>query len=76
MHAGRVRPEQGLALVLEVADALSYAHGRGLVHRDVAPPNILVDRAGHAHLGDFDLVRAEDSVGGTRTSTRLLDGGC
>lgn len=68
VRGGRVSSERGLELILEVAEALQHAHERGLVHRDVAPANVLVGRDGRARLTDFDLVRAEDSVGGTRTS--------
>jgi len=53
--------------VLDIGRALSYAHGRGLVHRDVKPQNILFDDAGQAYLSDFDLVWAPDTTGGTRT---------
>jgi formylglycine-generating enzyme required for sulfatase activity len=68
VRGGRVDAERGLAIVLDVAEALQFAHERKLVHRDVTPSNILLDREGRPHLTDFDLVRAADTTGGTRTS--------
>lgn len=65
--AGTLTSGQGLRAVLGIGRALSYAHGRGLVHRDVKPQNILFDDAGQAYLSDFDLVWAPDTTGGTRT---------
>ena len=58
--------KQGLALrrkveiVRDVARALAHAHGRGVVHRDVKPANIMIDREGHARLLDFGLARGVD----------------
>ena len=50
------------------SSALSSAHQRGLVHRDVKPGNVLLDEEGHAHLMDFGLIRRTDVRGGpTRT---------
>lgn len=47
-----------------VLEALGYLHRRGIIHRDVKPENILVDRRGHARLLDYDLaVRIEDDWG-------------
>lgn len=58
-------------LLRKLADALSYAHSRGVVHRDVKPANILLDREGHPKLTDFDLVLVANSTGGTRTGAVL-----
>jgi eukaryotic-like serine/threonine-protein kinase len=43
--------------IAEIADALRYVHGRGLVHRDLKPSNIMVDDARRARLMDFGLVK-------------------
>ncbi len=55
--------ERASELVASVADALQHAHQQGLVHRDVKPANILVDRAGKPYLADFGLALSERDVG-------------
>lgn len=63
---------RGLALQIarQCADALAYAHDRGVLHNDVKPGNILVDDAGFARLCDFGLARRlqEDSHGSQDTA--------
>ena len=66
--------DDALHIAREVADALSFAHSRGVVHRDVKPENILLE-SGHAVVADFGIARALSMAGGeSLTETGMLIG--
>ncbi len=56
---GALPPEQAVDIVSQVASALEYAHGRGLVHCDVKPHNIIISKDGRAKLLDFGIAQAQ-----------------
>lgn len=62
---GRLPVDAAVGVARQVADALAYAHGRGVVHRDVKPENILFE-AGHAVVSDFGIAHAMTAAGATR----------
>jgi len=53
-------------LVLQAAEALEYAHNRGVLHRDVKPSNLLVDADGRVYVTDFGLAKTDESADLTR----------
>ena len=66
--------EDALQIAREVAEALGYAHARGVVHRDIKPENVLLE-SGHAVVADFGIARAVDAASGPRlTETGLAIG--
>jgi predicted Ser/Thr protein kinase len=57
MRGGRFTPEQALAIVPPVCEALQYAHEHGIVHRDIKPENLLLDKEGRVKIADFGIAK-------------------
>jgi DNA-binding SARP family transcriptional activator len=68
---GVVALRDAVRIACEVADALAYAHGQNIVHRDVRPENILLT-GGHALVADFGIARVLEVSGGEAISTSGL----
>jgi serine/threonine protein kinase len=64
---------EAVRILCELLDALAYAHDRGIVHRDVKPANVMIDRAGRVKLTDFGVARLVDT-GADRTMPGTMVG--
>ena len=69
MQADQLGPDEALAIVPQICDALQYAHDQGIVHRDIKPENILVTGQGHVKIADFGLARLLTHSPAERTLT-------
>ena len=71
LEQGRPRTEQTVQILGGLADALDYAHSRGVIHRDIKPSNILIDAHGQPVLADFGLAKALGDTSVTVSSRYL-----
>jgi tRNA A-37 threonylcarbamoyl transferase component Bud32 len=69
---GRLGVEEAGRILASIADALAYAHARGIAHRDVKPANVALEKSGRVKLMDFGLARVIREDPGTRAAT--IDG--
>ena len=68
VQSRQLSPAAIVDLLMPLADALGHAHGRLVLHRDLKPDNVLVDRSGRPQLLDFGVGRALDETGTLTTA--------
>ncbi len=66
LRARKFTPEEALAIVSPLCDALQFAHERGIVHRDIKPENLLLDRAGRVKVADFGIAKMLGATNGEK----------
>jgi serine/threonine-protein kinase len=60
IQTSELGPQEAMAIVPQLCDALQYAHDEGIVHRDIKPENVLLDKKGGVKIADFGLARLLD----------------
>lgn len=58
---GRIHPDVALRMTIRILAAVDHAHRNGIVHRDIKPQNILVDKNGRVRVADFGIARLKAS---------------
>ena len=61
--AARMTPQEALAIVPQICEALQVAHDQGIVHRDIKPENLLIDRKGRVKIADFGIAKIVGAEG-------------
>ena len=62
LRTGPLAPPEALAYVRQIADALAYAYAQGVIHCDVKPSNVMINREGRVRVLDFGIARFEATL--------------
>ena len=68
---GNLTEQDAISITKQVCDGLAEAHKAGVVHRDLKPQNLMIDKAGNAKILDFGIARSIDAKGITRTGMMI-----
>ncbi len=74
IRRGPLPARRAAGIGAEIAEALDFAHRRGVIHRDVKPGNVLIDQAGRVKVGDFGIARAISNASEGLTQTGAVMG--
>jgi serine/threonine-protein kinase len=74
IRQGPLDPARAAAIGADIAGALDFAHRRGVIHRDVKPGNVLIDRNGQVKVADFGIARAVSHASEGLTQTGAVMG--
>ncbi len=74
IRQGSLTLRRAAAIGADIANALDFAHRRGVVHRDVKPGNVLIDRHGQVKVADFGIARAVHNASEGLTQTGAVMG--
>lgn len=70
LQSKRLSPEEALAIVPKICEALQYAHDHGVVHRDIKPENVLLNQEGRVKIADFGIAKMVGGEAGQPAITR------
>ncbi len=72
--SGTVSPRQAMTWMADVAAAMDFSHRNGIVHRDMKPANVMIDKTGAVKVMDFGIARAMSDATSTMTQTSAVMG--